>query len=178
MTTAVILVPWRDKGDCWRTANLSAVLAHLSTMADLDVDVVDDAASGPFNRSRAYNRGIARHPSADVFLFHEADMLVPEAQLRQAIAWAVGRTGLIVPFDLYRYLSTETTERVRAGRDPLLATPEYVMSDGRSNGAVNVVSAATMRAVGCWDEEFAGWGFDDRAMVRAFEVATGHRQRR
>lgn len=172
-----VIVPWRDKGDAWRAANLATVLNHLE-VADLgDVEVYSDGRDGcaPFNRSAAYNRGYADRGDADVFIFHEADMLIPPAQLRTAVELAADDAGLVVPFDTYRYLSPLDTRAVRAGTYPYLsAVPESVMSNGRSNGAVNVVSAATMRAVGCWDECFEGWGFDDRAMARAFEVATSN----
>lgn len=168
------MVPWRDKGDSWRAANLACVLNHLEALDLGEVDVYSDGREGcaPFNRSAAYNRGVADHPEAEVYIFHEADMLIPAAQLRQAVRLAAAGVGMVVPFDTYHYLSPEDTRAVRAGEFAFTAaTPESVMANGRSNGAVNVLSRATMEAVGCWDECFEGWGFDDRAMGLAFEVA-------
>jgi hypothetical protein len=166
-----IIVPWRDKGDIWRKANLTRVLLHLNTIDLAPVMVIDDGATGPFNRSAAYNRGMDLAP-ADIYIFHEADMLVSAAQLEHAVMLAQNHLGLVVPFDTYHYLSQEDTSCVRSGIDARYCTPERVMANGRSVGAVNVVSAHTMAAVGRWDEHFTGWGYDDRAMARAFEVAT------
>lgn len=175
MVNVAVVVPWRDKGDPWRQANLAAVLYHLHH-ADIGmVEVFSDGREGaaPFNRSAAYNRGVQDSDNPDVFIFHEADMIIPPTQLRAAIHLAATSSGMIVPFDTYHYLTPEDTVRVRAGTDPRYCTPEMVMANGTSNGACNVVSAATMQAVGQWDETFEGWGFDDRAMAVAFEKATG-----
>lgn len=171
-----VIVPWRFKGDVNRHANLVAVLHHLSQVApEWDVIISSDGREGaaPFNRSAAYNRGIAEAGLADAYVFHEADMLIPKAQLTAAVILALGAPGMVVPFDTYRYLSSEDTSKVRAGLRPEAFTPQSVMVDGRSNGACNVVSATAMRAVGHWDEAFEGWGYDDRAMATAFHVATG-----
>lgn len=174
--TALIIVPWRDKGDPWRAANIGAVLDHLDRIDVAPVAVCDDNRDGvaPFNRSAAYNHGVRDNPDAAVYVFHEADMLIDASQLRRAIDDAARSPGLIVPFTTYRYLTPEDTEKVRAGANPATCVPEYVMADCRSNGAVNVVSAVTLSAAGRYDETFEGWGFDDRAMARAFDVATGN----
>lgn len=167
----VILIPWRDRGDEWRRANLLTVLAHLKQCDLAPVRIVGDNKQGPFNRSAAYNRGTTEHP-ADIFIFHEADMIVPAEQLEQSIR-AAEQPGLIIPFDTYHYLTPGDTERVRAGTNPQTCTPQRVVTGGRSTGAVNTISTETMTAVGRWDEQFQGWGWDDRAMTIAFAVATG-----
>ena len=177
MTETVICIPWRDKGDPWRQANLTRVLDHLDTLDIGEVLVSSDELEGPFNRSRAYNRAVAARPDADVYVFHEADMLIPADQLRAAVDLAATSAGMIVPFDAYWYLTPEDTEKVRAGTSPDGCIPEMVMANGTSNGACNVVSRESMAAVGRWDETFAGWGWDDRAMARAFEVACRRRTR-
>ena len=80
---------------------------------------------------------------------------------------------LVVPFSEDRYLSPEVTVAVRAGTaDPFTSKAKREMLGGRATGPVNVVSAATMSAVGRYDEGFSGWGYDDRAAAVAFRVAT------
>lgn len=176
MTRAVIIIPWRDKGDQWRRKNLETVTAHLAGLRVATIALLADGRDGtaPFNRSAAYNRGVEMYPDADVYVFHEADMLLGRQNLQTAIDVAATQPGLVVPFDAYHYLSQEDTAGVHRGANPSVAVAEYVMANGRSNGAVNVVSAATMAAVGQYDEAFEGWGFDDRAMAHAFAVATGN----
>lgn len=173
MTDVVVVIGWRDRGDPDRQANLETVLNHLGEITDWPTVVVGDglADPSPFNRSRAYNRAIAANP-AEVWVFHEADMLMPPGALQAAVSQATDWLGLVVPFTTYRYLSSEDTVAVRA--DPSQAfKAEAVreMLNGRATGAVNVVSRDTMKAVGQWDEVFSGWGYDDRAMTRAFAIA-------
>jgi len=172
-----IIVPWRDKGDQRRRANLQRVIDHLAG-TPWPVHVVSDGRAGdlPFGRQHAYNRGMSEHP-ADVWIAHEADMLIPHDQLGRAVDLAATQTGLVVPFDTYAYLGVNDSLEVLAGADPGHYEPQWVMVDGRSIGAVNVVSAATMAAVGRWDERLTGHGYDDRAMALAFQVATGNRTR-
>ena len=173
----VLVVPWRDRGDPARKRNLQVVCDHLYR-ADLGpVFMSSDGRNGdaPFNRSAAYNRAVAAHPGERVFVFNEADLLVPAEQLRAAVLMAGHRRGLVVPFEEYRYLSEPVTAAVWRGAagDPFTLPPLRVMPPRRAVGACNVVSALSLDAVGCWDEAFEGWGWDDRAMAHGFTVATG-----
>lgn len=165
------IIPFRDKGDPRRKANLETVLAHLDTLNLGTVHITGDGKDGPFNRCAAYNAGRAAHP-ADVYVWHEADMIVPKGQLSAGIRHATTNPGLIVPFTHYQYLSPEDTDKVNAGADVTDFTPEWAMPDGASIGAVGITSETTMQAVGQWDETFSGWGFDDNAMFHAFNVHT------
>lgn len=165
----VVIIPWRDRGDVDRRANLDTVTAHL-TSAGFDWFTAGDDQDGPFNRSAAYNHGREEHP-ADVYVWHEADMLVPPEQLHRGIAQALESPGLVVPFTHYQYLGKHVTRMVRdAGYAPSTFRPEWVMPDGKSIGAVGITSEATMAAVGRWDDTFSGWGYDDNAMFHAFGV--------
>lgn len=168
-----VVIAWRDSGNANRQANLAAVLDHL-TQTGLPIVLADDGKTeGPFNRSAAYNHGMRLAP-AEVFVFHEADMLVPFPQLEAAVELAREGLGLVVPFDQYRYLSEDESRLVLSGQiHPWEAEPEWTMDNGTSIGAVNVVSAESMRWVGQWDETLEGHGYDDNVMHRAFEVACG-----
>lgn len=167
--TVAIIIPWRDKGDTNRKANLSTVLAHLERLDVAPVHVVSDGRDGPFNRCAAYNNGRRDH-QADVYVWHEADMLIPRGQLRAGIQHAATHPGLVVPFTHYHYLSPDATNKVNGGADPTTFTPEWSMPDGASIGAVGVTSEHTMQTIGQWDETFSGWGYDDNAMLAAFQM--------
>lgn len=172
-------VPWRDKGDTARAENYEVVYSYLSDLGIGGVIVASDGRVGdePFNRSAAYNLA-SSSVDADVYVFNEADLLVPEDQLRQAIRMACGSPGIVVPFSEYRYLPLCETRRVRAGAvEPWAAEPERVMGNRRSIGACNVVSRDTLVGVGRWDDRFDGWGYDDRAMDLAFAVTSGQATR-
>lgn len=167
MTDVAVVIAWRDNGDAVRQANLARVLDHLCEWnPDYPIQLSDDGReSGPFNRSAAYNRGMAKTP-ADVYVFHEADMLVPFDQLDQAVQVAATSPGLVVPFGQYYYLSAEDSRRLLT--ETFTPEPLWTM---QSIGPVNVLSAESMRLVGQWDETLSGHGYDDNCMERAFRVA-------
>lgn len=176
MTSVAIIVPFRDRGrDPLRQANINYVLDHWRDFGADDVLVCSDRRDGDaqFNRHAAYNLG-AEHATADVLIFAESDMLICYPQVREAVHQAAAAPGLVVPFTQYRYLSLHASEEVRARRrHPGDCIPLHTMDNGRSIGAINVLSRTTLEAVGCWDEQFEGNWYDDNAMHRAFEVAAG-----
>lgn len=177
--TNAFVVPWRDRGlDPLRPANLKFVLAYLKSLDLGPVIVASDGReqSAKFCRHLAYNDGgrKAFDAGAETICFYESDMIVPREQLADGIAQAAAAPGLVVPFTQYRYLTPEDSARVRAGEsDPHRCIPEYTMDNGRSIGAVNILSRASIEAVGQWDTAPDGNGYDDNMMHRAFEVCCG-----
>lgn len=176
MTKIALIIPFRDRGiDPLRKANLERVLEHWRPYTKTAL-AIDDGREGDaqFNRSAAYNKGVRRRRVAEVFIFTESDMILDYGQIDKAVQMALEAPGLVVPFTQYRYLSPRDSERVRAGEiAPEDCTPESTMDNGRSIGAVNVVSRETLNLIGQWDESFEGNWYDDNAMQRAFEVCAG-----
>lgn len=174
MVTTAVVIPFRDRGrDPLRKANLDAVVKQWLENFDF-VHVVDDGGAGDqqFNRSRAYNRG-AELTNAEVLIFAESDMLVDGGQVAKAVELAAAQPGLVIPFTDYHYLSAPESALVRDGADPTHFHPEWSMRNGRSIGALNVMSRGTLEAVGGYDEKFEGSWWDDRAMRTAFDICTG-----
>lgn len=176
-----VIIPFRDRGhDSLRSANLGCTLAHWETFED--PIVVSDGRLGDqqFNRSAAYNRGVslaAKHIGAapDVYIFAEGDLIVEPLQIGEGVRLALESPGLVVPFSEYHYLTPESSEKVRYGlTDPADADVNWKMVNGRSIGAINIVSHRTMEMLGCWDEYFEGSWYDDNAMAIAFELCTGN----
>lgn len=176
MTSVAVIIPFRDRGiDPLRKANLDRVVDH-SRVYTKTPTVVSDGRDGDaqFNRSAAYNAGVRECPDAEVFVFTESDMLLDYTQIDQAVCLARETPGLVVPFTQYRYLTPEDSELVRADQvQPATCWPESTMDDGKSIGAINVVSRDTLDLIGQWDECFEGNWYDDNAMHRAFEVCAG-----
>jgi hypothetical protein len=180
MLTAII-IPFRDRGvDPLRKLNLHTVMAYWQNNRRTNwaaIIVSHDGRTGTeqFNRSAAYNRGVAAMARADVFIFAESDMIINQRQIDEAVAMAAESPGLIVPFNEYRYLSPEDSQLVRNGQDPATLTPESVIPNEQRSaprtGPINVMSRATIDAVGRWDENFEGNWWDDRAMHHAFATA-------
>lgn len=138
-----VVVPFRDRGiDPLRKANLDRVLDHWRC-GNFAPTVVSDGRDGDaqFNRSAAYNAGVRACPAADVFVYTESDMLIAREQIDEAVGQAVSTPGLVVPFTQYRYLGPEASTLVRADElDAANCDPDSVMDNGRSIGAINVVS--------------------------------------
>lgn len=170
-----VIIPFRDRGtDPLRKANLDRVLQHWRDHHFTEATVVGDGRSGRelFNRSAAYNLGIrAVPPDADGYIFAESDMLVPPDQVDQAVNLASESLGMVVPFSTYCYQGDENSAAIREHlRKPQECVPRWRKENCTSIGAINVVSRATMEAVGQWDEKFEGNWYDDNAMDVAFST--------
>lgn len=196
MTRQRVFIPFRDRGlDPRRGANLAVVHAWWYAHG-FEPTVVSDGGSGDeqFNRHRAYNRAVEEFPETEVFVFTEADMLIHPSQIREGLQQAESKPGLVVPFTTYRYLSDETTETVRVTYDEgdvaewwaLPPTdvrsifglhPESVMEDGKSIGAVNIVSRRTLEITGGFTEATSGNWYDDNIIEEGFAFLTGQRTR-
>lgn len=192
-----VVIPFRDRGiDPRRGANLEVVTAWWHAHG-FDPIIQSDGGQGDqqFNRHRAYNRAVSGNPHTNVFVFTEADMLIPPAQILTAIRLAVRKHVLVVPFTQYRYLSDGKTEILRdlyydqtpefladwwaqpvdGDRSIFMTEPEATMDDGKSIGAVNVVSRETLQLTGGFTEATEGNWYDDRIIEEGFAYMTGNR---
>jgi hypothetical protein len=189
-----VIIPFRDRGiDPHRAANLEVVqawwYAHGFEPMIVD-DGLDEAAQ--FNRHRAYNRAVERFPETEVFIFTEADMLIHPYQIDLAVDLAAQAPGLVVPFTQYRYLSGLATTTLRdcyhdwapgkvgewwsrhiSDQSSVFRIPaESTMDNGRSIGAVNVISAETLHMTGGFTEATRGNWYDDRIIEEGFAFLT------
>jgi hypothetical protein len=194
-----IVIPFRDRGiDPRRAANLEVVRAWWYAHG-FEAYTITDGLSGDaqFNRHRAYNRAVSKFPETDVYVFTEADMLIHPSQVWEAARLAYAQRGLVVPFTQYRYLSDQTTEMTRTqffdhpkedtarwwSLDPgnpisvFGLNPESTMDNGRSIGAVNVVSRETLNITGGFTEATSGNWYDDNIIEEAFAFLTGSKTR-
>lgn len=171
-----VIIPFRDRHtDPLRAANLARVLEHWESFHPSPWVVSDGRTHKElFNRSSAYNRGIAAvDPDTEVFIFAESDMLCPPEQIFEGVQLAEIEFAMVVPFSTYAYQGPENSAMIRAGvLQPQELKPQWQMKDCRSIGAINIVSRRTMDAVGQWDEKFEGNWFDDDAMKLAFDTIT------
>lgn len=175
-TSIATVIPWRDGGDPDRRTNYAHVVGYYEALDLGPVIVADDGnTAGPFNRSAAYNRGLAQ-TTADVILWNEADTLIPLDQILTAAWLAEQGPGLVVPYTERHELDPAQTIRVHEdGVDPFTLTGAIVYPDGASIGQAGVTSRATMDLIGGrWDEGFKGWGYDDNAMIYIFDTLAGY----
>jgi len=195
-TSVIIPFRLREGADPRRAANLEIVQAWWYHHGYDPQIVSDDLESdAPFNRHRAYNRAVSGNPDTDVFVFTEADMLIHPDQIHTGTRLALRQPGLVVPFTRYHYLSDASTEWIRDdfhdARPGATAAwwslpvdniasifhvpPESVMEDGKSIGAVNIVSAETLRITGGFTEATSGNWYDDNIIEEGFTYLTGNK---
>lgn len=174
MSVAVI-IPFRDRGtDPLRAANLARVLEHWAGF-NTDLIIASDGLEGSasFNRHKAYNKA-ATQTDANILAFVESDMLLDFSVMDQAIDMAGASPGLVVPFTERHELSAQDSAKVRAHKvDYHHVRGEVIKPKPRRTGAINVLSRATLNAVGQYDPTFSGCWWDDRSMHIAFDMCAG-----
>lgn len=187
-----VIIPFRlrEGADPRRAANLEVVMAWWWAHG-FTPEVVSDGGRDDeqFNRHKAYNDAVSGNPDTDVFVFTEADMLIPATQIVNGVKMAHEVQGLVVPFLQYRYLSDAKTGWVRHMLNAAPANeslvdfiqsgevfdikPESTMDGGRSIGAVNIVSRATLETTGGFTEMTSGNWYDDNITEEGFAYLTG-----
>ena len=124
----------------------------------------------PYCRSWALNVG-ARAARGKVLVFHDNDMLVPQAYAAEL--WARSQAGYEV-INLKRfifYLNEAHSSAVCAGDRRLTAMPAEAIVQNTEGGGSVAMSRDAFFAIGGYDEAFVGWGGEDnefwqRALTR------------
>ena len=159
-----ILVPWRSD-DPRRVAVWEYCLRAWKEVADgADIELIaadDGHESGPFARSRAYNR--AFHASTgDIVFPHGANFLPNLAALRRA-AEIANRTGWSRVFtQVYNFSPEETDAILAGGAEPPIEPSRLI---GVEFPATCAIARTAWRICGGYDERFGrGYGYEDAAM--------------
>lgn len=121
-------------------------------------------------RSWAFNVG-ARAARGRLLVFHDNDMLIPQAYASEA--WARSQEGYeVVNLKRFIFYLTEAHSGAICGGDRRLsaAPAEAIMQNAEAGGSI-VVSRDAFFAIGGYDEAFVGWGGEDnefwqRALTR------------
>lgn len=155
MTSATVIVGYRDQGSPARRLSYQHVLDHLRRY-DL---VVTDPPGEPYSRAAAFNQG-ALQSRADVLVLHNPDVVIPPSQLDAAILLAELAGVTVYPFTRYHELTQVATVRYLAGSP----TTDYQLVMGEECvGPALAVRRTVYEAWGGMDERFSGWGYEDVA---------------
>ena len=188
------LVPWRSDGAA-REALWKVCRARWERLFPGWPIVEGTPDDGPFNRAQAINRAAELAGEWDVAIVIDADVMVREEQVREAVATAL-RTGK--PTWAHRGwvgLTQAFTERIVSGDlacDPdepaitgsLRAAERTGMTDGVVIEKMTALSWSCCLAIpfvawkklGGFDERFRGWGWEDGAFAATIQCVTGFRR--
>jgi GT2 family glycosyltransferase len=153
-----VIVPWRtDNGQRERVWNRIRPLWE-----DSEFEVVTGTPDdGPFNCSQALNRA-AEKATGDVLVtmgadhWPDLDAVATAARLTSYASWMPVYGGV-------HYLSQGDTDAVIAGADPARFRPER--TDPCCQG-ITAITRQSWQDIGGMDERYAGWGYEDTALLR------------
>jgi hypothetical protein len=179
----VVLVPRRD-GDPERDGLWDWCIRYWETQVGLPIFEGHDGKWGdlaPFNRSRAINRAAEAAGDWDVAVIIDGDVVVDRRMVEGAVAKAVRTGGPVLAYTERDQLTAQGTPHVLAldpGKVDLRQAPRQWRRwvRGRLRGScssANVVTRSLWDAVGGFDENFVGWGYEDIAARVAWETMSG-----
>lgn len=162
MTKTIVVVPWRP-GDVHRERAWDFVYPRVRQLG-FPIRVGD--VPGEWSLARTVN--FLAEGSWDKLIVHTADVLVPVAQVFEALQ---SETDFTLAFDRTARLNRTGTWRVYQGRhyghDGVRWYRKPERGDRIPVGGVHVTSRWLWDEVGGYDERFVGWGGEDTAYARA-----------
>jgi hypothetical protein len=192
----VLLVPWRT--DDGPRAAAWAVCRRRWRAQFPDWPIYEGASpSGPFQRAAAINDAAAQAGEWDVAVIIDADVMLPEANVREAVdrAWISGKVTWA--HRRWRELTKEATERLTGGKADRYAPgilgggiedADFTAEDTGGKPLLDLSVSKTTAfswscciairrdawdTIGGFDERFVGWGHEDAAFMSAAGALVG-----
>lgn len=187
----VILVPWRPDGGP-RSAAWTVCRRRWEALFP-DWPIYEGASpDGPFQRAAAINDAAAQAGAWDMALIIDADVMLPQSNVEEAVRRATGTGKVTWPHRRWRELSEFATTRLTGPKGYLYAEGalgpggiEGSAFDARDEGGhpiIDLIATTTTPlsmscamavrrdawdAIGGFDERFVGWGHEDSAFAAA-----------
>lgn len=170
----VVLVPLSENLDGHRRSAWKYSREHLQSEHPSWAIEIGYSPEQPWSKGLAL-ADARRYVEADVFVVHDADVMVEPDALERSVALVAAGERWVVPHGDVHRLSESYTASVLAGAPISLPRPDQLDRQpyaGYSGGGITVVSAAT------WDEcpvdpRFTGWGCEDEAWAWALGCLYG-----
>lgn len=182
MKSLSFVIPFRDKGSIRRKQILEWNIRRLDKLFPAaEVLVSSDNGAGAFNRSQACNNGV-RMATGDVVCIVDSDTVFNSHTVTAGLK-ALKSSPWVIPYGTYY-----RTDKV-SGDNLLYAKPntpiaQYMLTythvfDFPPTKYEEAVSGLIMVPredylyMGGFNEDFTGWGYEDRGFVRAADVILG-----
>lgn len=137
-----------------------------------DWELVESSCSGPWRKGVAVNAAVAQS-TGDVLVISDADVVIPEVALRQAVERLEDHPW-VVPHRLVCRLNEQATRLLIEGHHPDgCEAPKR----GAAGGGMLVTRREDFDAVRGVDERFEGWGGEDISFGRALDTLVGSHRR-
>ena len=156
-----VLIPFRQgETDAHRLRALEIVRGYYAD--NFPEWPIVTSLTDPFSRARSLDYGVRHFDPAIVYVFQDADSLVPPEQLEHAVDFA-HRGYLAWAYTIYCRLSRQTTEGVESWADLDDVEPEEARE--MPSLGVAAISRIAYFDAGGYDRRFVEWGYEDSAFV-------------
>jgi len=127
--------------------------------------VYSDSGHQDFNISASRNLGAKAVLEYDVVIHNDADTVPNKQSLLQGISQTYDSGYFCNPYDDYRFIETEETQRVLSNLIKI-EEAKHTRIGGACSGVI-ITTPKTWKAIGGFDENFRGWGYEDAAISAA-----------
>lgn len=168
-----IIVPFQGDG-AERDRNWNYLRERYESLYP-DWEICVGTCEPPWRKGIAVNRAV-QESSGDVLVISDADVLIAEDALRDAVR-RLEVHPWVVPHRMVYRLTEDATKAVIQNR--LFVTPDKVNANlervrrGAPGGGVAVMSRLGWEEVNGMDERFEGWGGEDQSFAHALDTLVG-----
>lgn len=159
----LVTIPYRGTSP-ERQANYRLVHQHFIHLLP-GVELIEvDSGHEPFNRAATRNECVRHGADHDVIVICDADTLLQQAPLLEAIEQAAVDNLVHNPFSVVRGLTKDSSLRCLVGDH---RAPKAAFQLTWAVGTAYVTTPTAWWDIGGMDERFTGWGFEDTAFAIA-----------
>ena len=168
-----VVVPWRLVGDRKESFKI-AWKYNSETLAGFET-YFSDSADERFNVAEARNRGClqAIADGHKTLIVVDADTVFEKDGIVDALK-VIKKTGRVCyPYTYSLELEKKVFNRMETNTLPFSGYESFMLPSQHHVGSGWVMTADYFQSVNGWDERFLGWGWEDHAFQRTYEILHG-----